>query len=149
MIQIRQDEKELDKLVQEVEDDRFIGTPPTFEIAVTTLSLLMTITLFIFPELMYKGHVVYDSMRSIMPSYMWALAFLLGSLLKGIGLLRDAKFTRYAGLAVSAMLYFLLSLAFATDFPTLASLTYGVLSIYAVVSMQQVKYTSIINKREE
>lgn len=144
---MREDEKELNTMVNEAKEDiRFTGSPPTYELTVTTISLLLTITLFIYPETLLKGYASYDIMLEVMPSYMWAIAFFIASMLKGVGLLIDIKILRIVGLVASSILYFIMCLSFASDFPTLSSITYGVLSAYAIVAIQQVKFTSIINR---
>lgn len=143
---MRKDEKELDELVKDIEDNSFKGKPPIFELSVTTISLLLTVTLFIYPETLLKGYDSYKIMLQVMPSPMWAIAFFIASLLKGVGLLTDIKVLRVFGLIASTMLYFVMSLSFASDFPTVSSITYGVMAIFSVVSITQVKGTGIINR---
>lgn len=113
----------------------------------TLISLLLTITLFIYPSMLLKGYAAYDIMLQVMPNYLWGVTFFIAATLKGIGLLCDIKIMRKLGLVMSAVIYFVISLSFSVDFPALSSITYGVLSVFSVVSIHQVKNTSIINKR--
>ena len=124
-----------------------MGTPPTHELAVTVISLLMTITLFIYPNMLLKGYDAYDIMLQVMPNYLWGIAFFTAASFKGVGLLLDVKTMRIIGLVMSAVIYFVVSLSFSVDFPAMSAITYGVLSAFSVVSISQVKSTSIINRR--
>lgn len=140
------EEKELNKIVEDFRCTTAAGTPPIFEIAITTFSLLLTITLFIYPSMLLTGYKAYEIMLQIMPGYMWGIVFFIASLLKGFGLLLDIKILRICGLIMSAILYFIMSLSYAVEFPTISAIMFGVLAIFSVASIQQVKSTTIINR---
>lgn len=142
---MKTDEIELEKLVKDFEEEKFNGQPPLFELFITTFSLLLTVTLFIYPEMLNKGFRAYDILLQVMPSYLWGLSFFTASMLKGTGLLLDIKSLRIIGLILSAVFYFILSLSYAVDFPAISSIMYGVVAVFSVFSIQQVKHTSIIN----
>lgn len=140
------DEVELDKMVHEYKDKVISHTLPTFELFITTFSLGVTVLLFIFPNLMAKDVIAYNVLIYIAPQYIWGVLFMVTGLLKGIGLLVDCNLMRSSGLVFSALLYIIMSMAYATDFPSITAILYGCLSGYSIISITQVKETSIIPK---
>lgn len=141
-----QEERELDQLVKDLEEETFRGVPPVFELAITTFSLALTITLFIYPDMLEKDYKGYSVMLVIMPYYLWGIFFFIASLLKGVGLLVDFKLARIMGLVLSSVLYITMGLSFASDFPSISSIQFTVIAIFSIVSLTQVKHTSIINR---
>ncbi len=95
--------------------------------------------------MLMKGYSAYDIMLKVMPPMAWGASFFVASMLKGVGLLLDIKSLRIVGLILSALFYFVLSLSYAVEFPAISSIMYGVIAIFSIFSIQQVKYTSIIN----
>lgn len=139
-------EKELEDMIDDMEKTNMV-VPPLFEIYATVFSIAVTIILFTFPGMIYNYPAnLYDHMMAIMPQYWWGFTFFIACMLKAIGLMLDYDWLRIVGLVASAILYALLTICYAIDFPTIGALTFGCMTAFAVVSVPFVKHTSIRTK---
>lgn len=141
-------ERELERLVNEVESTQ-ISVPPFFELYTTVFSILVAIMLFAYPDMIYAYPArLYDHMMAIMPQYMWAFSFFVACMFKSIGLLADKDIFRIIGLVLSVILYAVMTFCYALDFPSIGSITFGCMTLFAAVSVPFVKHTSIKYKKE-
>lgn len=136
-------ERELEQLVDELENDKF-AVPPFFELYVTVFSILVSVMLFAYPNMIYAYPArLYDHMMAIMPQYSWAIGFFVVALLKSIGLLLNINVLRVVGLVGSAILYAMMTYCYAMDFPSIGAVTFACMLIFTVISIPFVKNTSI------
>src|SRR5699024_7750979 len=89
---------------------------------------------------------LYDNMMAVMPQYLWAFSFFVAAMFKSIGLLWDKNTLRVIGLIASTVLYVVMTICYAIDFPSIGSLTFGCMTAFTVVSIPFVKHTSIKHK---
>lgn len=141
-------EKELDKLVKEVESIN-VTVPPLFELYATLFSISVAIMMFAYPSMIYNYPArLYDHMMSLMPQYMWAVCFFIACLTKASGLMLNINIVRIIGLLMSAVLYILMAVCYAMDFPSIGTLTFVSMAVFSLVSIPFVKHTSIKHKKE-
>jgi|SRR5699024_5955904 len=145
----QQKEQEIDNIIDTLESDKSMPVPPIFELAITTFSTLLTITLFIYTDMLSTKYNVYEVMLQVASQTTWTIGFFVACLFKSLGLLLSKNFLRIIGLALSSVLYFIISIAYAIDFPNMSAILYGVLALFSVISMQQVKFTSIVSIEKE
>lgn len=147
-MKINAQDRELKKLVEDVEATE-ISVPPFFELYATLFSILVSIMLFAFPNMIYAYPArLYDHMMAIMPQYLWAFSFLIACLFKSVGLLWDKDVLRVMGLSMSVVLYGTMTICYAMDFPSIGSITFACMALFAGVSIPFVKHTSIKYKKE-
>lgn len=139
-------ELELEKLVNQMENTR-ISVPPLFELFTTTFSIAIAILFFSFPEMIEEAGNLYEMMLAIMPQSWWAISFFIACMTKAIGLLWDKNALRIIGLVISVCLYLLFTICYAANFPTIGSVLFGCMTLFAIISIPFVKHTSIIHKR--
>lgn len=141
-------ERELEQLVDEIEATN-ISVPPLFELYVTVLSIGLSIMMFAYPSMIndYPSNL-YDSMLVVMPQGYWAMSFFIACMFKAVGLLWDKNSLRIIGLSLSALLYFTLTICYAVNFPSIGTITFGLMALFSVISILFVKHTSIQYKKE-
>ena len=148
MIELNKQERELEKLVKEVEASN-VSVPPFFELYTTVFSIAVSVMLFMYPNMIYAYPArLYDHMMAIMPQSTWAICFFAACMLKAAGLLMDKNVLRIVGLVFSAVLYTLMTVCYAMDFPSIGSVTFGCMTLFTLVSIPFVKHTSIKHKKE-
>lgn len=136
-------ERELERLVNEVETTK-INVPPLFELFATVFSIFISIMLFVYPNMIYTYPAqLYENMMAIMPQFMWAILFFIACMCKSIGLLLDKDIMRVVGLVLSVLLYIGLTICYAMDFPSIGTITFACMALFAVISIPFVKHTSI------
>lgn len=136
-------EKELDEIVEKVRNENTIKFPPIFEMFITLFSISTSVVMFSFPNMMQSDADLYDWMLKIIPQYLWAFCFFGSGLIKSVGLLLDKDYLRVIGLIASAVLYLILTICYAINFPTIGSVYFGCMTIFTIVSINIVKHTGI------
>lgn len=137
------EEIELTKDISKFIEKPGVGRLPLHELFLTTFSLSITILLFMYPELFTKNVAAYKVMTGAASQYVWAIAFLSAGVTKGIGLMGNYKLLRKIGLFMSTVLYASMSLAYASDFPSVTAILYALMAVFAIVAMFQVRITNI------
>lgn len=134
--------QEIAARVEEVRSRKFV---PLFEWYVTMFSVIFSVALFIFPDfLRYTGNNVtnlYAIMLDLMPQYMWAFSFLIAGLIKSVGLLIKNNAMRTLGLALSILLYLIMTICYSVNFPAIGSIIFGLMTLFSGVSVMIVKHT--------
>lgn len=150
---MRKNERELEGLVKEVEEmaEDSYNHPPLFELFVTMFSMSIAIMFFVYPDMLMANEVnpskVYGIMVVVMPQTLWAVTFFVACMFKAIGLLLDSNWSRIFGLVMSSILYGTLAVCYAFVFPSIASIVFGYMFLFTIVSMQTVSYTSIRHRK--
>lgn len=139
-------EIELEKLVNEV-DATNVSVPPLFELYTTVFSIALSIMLFSYPDMIDASTRLYYYMTMIMPQTAWAFSFFAASMFKAIGLLWDKNFMRITGLSLSVVMYAFLTFCNIFSFPSIGSITFSLMAIFAGLSIPFVKHTSIKYRR--
>ena len=138
------DEKEIELMMENLEVDKALKTPPLFEMYITLFSLGTAIVLFLFPGMLDEGNAnVYDWMTRIMSQNGWALVFFLASLLKASGLLFNQNILRYGGLIISSLIYLTMTICYTTGFPALGTVQFACMTLFSLLSISVVKHTGI------
>lgn len=149
MININKQERELEKLVKEVEASN-ISVPPFFELYTTVFSIAVSVMLFMYPNMIYTYPArLYDNMMAVMPQSTWAICFFVACMFKAAGLLLDKNTLRIVGLVFSAALYILMTICYAMDFPSIGSVTFACMTLFTLISIPFVKHTSIKHRKED
>ena len=134
--------EELAEWVRDIKEQRRL---PVYEWYVTMFSISLSVILFLFEGMLtHTGSNVtnlYDIMLNIMPQYMWAFAFLGAGLIKAVGLLVSHDALRILGLTMSVVLYTVMTVCYALNFPTIGAITFGWMTVFSVVSLFMVKHT--------
>lgn len=136
-------ERELDELVERVKKEDTLKFPPIFEMYTTLFSIAVSVLMFIFPNMLHSDANLYTWMLKIMPQYMWAFCFFGAGMIKALGLLLDRNYLRVIGLVFSATLYLVFTICYSLNFPTIGAVTFGCMTVFAVVSIEIVKHTGI------
>src|SRR5699024_2952595 len=149
---MRQNEKELEELVKEVEykSEEVYNHPPLFELFVTMFSITMAVLLFVFPTMLYEPFPLklYDSMTWVMPQSMWAFVFLIACIIKAVGLLFGLNKLRIIGLVISAVIYSSIAVFHALDFPSFGTVVFTYMTLFSLISIPTVSYTSIKQRKD-
>ncbi len=135
-------ERELEELVNDVEK-RPMSIPPLFELYVTFFSIAIAIMLFAYPNMIDVSTKLYQYMENIMPQAAWALCFFAACMLKAIGLLVNVNWLRITGLVASVILYVTLAFCYAMSWPSIGTIIFSLMAIFAAASIPFVKHTSI------
>ncbi|MFD1450823.1 hypothetical protein [Oceanobacillus sojae] len=135
-------ERELEELVNDVEK-RPMSIPPLFELYVTFFSIAIAIMLFAYPDMIDVSTKLYQYMENIMPQAAWALCFCAACMLKAIGLLINVNWLRVSGLVASVALYVTLAFCYAMSWPSIGTIIFSLMAIFAAASIPFVKHTSI------
>lgn len=149
---MRQNEKELEELVKEVEykSEEVYNHPPLFELFVTMFSITMAVLLFMFPTMLYEPFPLklYDSMTWVMPQSTWAFVFLIACIVKAVGLLFGLNKLRIIGLVISAVIYSSIAVFHALDFPSFGTVVFTYMTLFSLISIPTVSYTSIKQRKD-
>ncbi|MBM7598067.1 cation transport ATPase [Virgibacillus halotolerans] len=143
------DDKEikLEEISNKVNNYKAAKSPPIFEMFVTLFSILTAVMLFLFPDMLQPADNsitnLYWLLLSIMPQYMWAMAFFISGVTKAIGMLVDNNATRITGLVLSALLYTTFSICYILNFPTIGAITFTSMTIFTLISISTVKHTGL------
>lgn len=145
--QLEQVNADIEQLAKEIKQSASC-TPPMFETFVTVYSLAFAAFLWFVPGALPLGAGLHDwkpyqAMLWVMPQDGWAFAFMAGSLMKAIGLLRNWRPLRVIGLCYSLVLYGLLTGCYAFGFPASGLVVFSVMTLFTALSIPQVKTTGL------
>lgn len=137
------EEQKLDDIAQRIENENLAVFPPVFEMYATLFSILVAVIMFIFPSMLHSEDDLYKWMLAIMPQYMWAFSFFIVGILKAVGLMIDNNHMRVIGLVGSSFLYAMMTVCYAIDFPSVGTVMFACMTVFAVFSISIVKHTSL------
>src|SRR5699024_12795950 len=105
VIELNKQERELEKLVKEVESSN-VSVPPFFELYTTVFSIAVSVILFMYPNMIYAYPArLYDHMIAIMPQSTWAICFFDVFMHTAVGLLMDKNVLTMDGSVISCVVY--------------------------------------------
>lgn len=140
-------EQRLEEASQSIDSYTVRKHVPTFEVFTTMFSILTAIMLFWFPTMLESTQAtkggLYWIMLTIMPQFMWAIAFFSAGVIKAVGLLAKSDALRIIGLVMSAVLYLVFTICYVINFPAIGMITFSCMTLFTLVSIVLVKHTSL------
>jgi len=145
LIKLDSKEQQLEEISKKVNNYRPNKNPPIYEMFVTMISIALSVVLFLFPEMLTVGYSeVYALLISLMPQWLWAFTFFGAGMMKAVGMLLDNKYLRIGGLIVSALIYLVFTISYASAvFPSIGAVVFTAITVFSLISIPEVKRTGL------